>query len=220
MTRLEEDISENLNPELENILGRVGELYNKYGIKSVTMDDVARELGISKKTLYQYVVNKNDLVSKVLDYLLNQKNCVFKELLSKDLNAIEELLEVGVYIIKSIKDYNPSTQYDLKKYYPELYTKFHDVRKERMHQSILKNIEKGKEQGLYRKELDNDIIAKIQTSRFIHMSSDEFFDRDEMLKPQYVMELFIYHIRGIANNKGLEVLEKTLDKIDIQEYLH
>lgn len=220
MTRLEEDISGKMNPELENILERVGELYNKYGIKSVTMDDVARELGISKKTLYQYVVNKNDLVSKVLDYLLNQKNCVFKELLSKDLNAIEELLEVGVYIIKSIKDYNPSTQYDLKKYYPELYTKFHDVRKGRMHQSILKNIEKGKEQGLYRTELDNDIIAKIQTSRFIHMSSDEFFDRDEMLKPQYVMELFIYHIRGIANNKGLKVLEKTLEKIDIQEYLH
>jgi AcrR family transcriptional regulator len=220
MAMYEEENAEEMNKELENILQRVGELYTKYGIKSITMDDVARELGISKKTLYQYVVNKSDLVSKVLDYLLDQKNCDFKDLLSKDLNAIEELLEVGVYIIKSIKDYNPSTQYDLKKYYPELYTKFHDVRKERMHQAILINIEKGKEQGLYRTELDNEIIAKIQTSRFIHMSSDEFFDRDEMLKPQYVMELFIYHIRGIANNKGLEVLEKTLEKIDIQEYLH
>jgi AcrR family transcriptional regulator len=220
MTIQEEDITDKLNPELENILERVGELYYKYGIKSVTMDDVARELGISKKTLYKHVENKNDLVSKVLDYLLEQKNCAFKELLSKNLNAIEELLEVGVYIVKTIMDYNPSTQYDLKKYYPEQYTKFHAVRKDRMHQSILRNIEKGKDQGLYRIELDNEIIAKIQTSRFIHMSSDEFFDRNEMLKPQYVMELFIYHIRGIANKKGLEVLEKTLEKIDIQEYLH
>lgn len=179
MSRLEEDMPGKMNPELKNILERVSELYNKYGMKSVTMDDVARELGISKKTLYQHVENKNVLVSKVLDYLLDQKNCVFNELLSKDLNAIEELLEVGVYIIKTIKDYNTSTQYDLKKYYPELYTKFNEVRKNRMHQSILINIEKGKGQRLYRKELDNEIIAKIQTSRFIHMSSDEFFDRGE-----------------------------------------
>lgn len=220
MSKTAEDRKSEVSPELENILFRVGELYNKYGIKSVTMDDVARELGISKKTLYQYVENKNDLVSKVVDYLLNLKNCSFKELMEKDLNAIEELLEVGIYIIKSIKDYNPSTQYDLKKYYPDLYMKFHEVRKERMYNSILKNIEKGKAQGIYRTDLDNKIIAKIQTSRFIHMSSDEFFDRDEMLKPQYVMELFIYHIRGIANDKGIEVLEKTLEKIDIQEYLH
>ncbi|MFC2151798.1 TetR/AcrR family transcriptional regulator [Bacteroidota bacterium] len=209
-----------MNKELENILVKVGELYNNYGIKSVTMDDVARELGISKKTLYQYVENKNDLVSKVLDYMLDLKNCSFKEITEKDQNAIEALLEVGVYIIKSINDYNSSTLYDLKKYYPELSQKFHNIRKERMYNAIIKNIEKGKNEGLYRIDMNTEIIAKIQTSRFIHMSSGDFFDRDEMLKPQYVMELFIYHIRGIANSKGIEVLEKTLEKIDIQEYLH
>ena len=168
-----------MNKELENILEKVGELYNKYGIKSVTMDDVARELGMSKKTLYQYIENKNDLVSKVLDYHLFEKDCSFKKISKKNLNAIEELLEVGVQIIKSIKDYNPSTEYDLKKYYPELFKKLHTVRKERMFESIIKNIQKGKKEGLFRDDLDEEIITKMQTSRFLNMSSDEFFDQDE-----------------------------------------
>lgn len=208
-----------MDKELENILEKVGDLYNKYGIKSVTMDDVARELGISKKTLYQYVENKSELVSKVLDYFLNEKDCDFKKITEKEINAVEELLEVGIYIIKSFKDYNPSTEYDLKKYYPELFTKLNTVRKDRMYQSIIKNIQKGKEEGLFRTDMNDEIVAKIQVSRFLNMGSGDILNSDEMLKPQNILELFIYHIRGIANNKGLEVLEKTLKKIDIQDYL-
>lgn len=208
-----------MNKELQNILEKVGDLYSKYGIKSVTMDDVARELGISKKTLYLHVDNKNDLVSKVLDYLLYERECSFKLLTEKNLNAIEELLEVGIYITKTMKDYNQSTEYDLKKYYPDLFNKLNQVRKERMYDSILKNIQKGKQEGLFREDLDDEIIAKMQTGRFLTMGSDQFFKSDEIYNPKYILELFIYHIRGIANEKGLEVLEKTLQNIDIKEYL-
>ena len=202
-----------MNKELENILLKVSELYNKYGIKSVTMDDVARELGMSKKTLYQYVENKNDLVSKVLEYHMDIKKCSFKDILSKELNAIDELLEVGVYIIKSLNDYNSSLLYDLKKYYPELSQKLHEIRKDRMYNSIINNIIKGKKEGLFRSEIDNEIIAKIQTRRFIYMSSGEFFEPQQMLNPKYIMELFIYHIRGIANSKGIDALEKKFDDV-------
>lgn len=208
-----------MNKEFENILEKVSELYNKYGIKSVTMDDVARELGISKKTLYQYVENKNELVSKVLDFVLAKGDCDFKKLYAKPLNAIDELLEVGVHIIKSVKDYNPSTEYDLRKYYPDLHKKMQDIRKEKMYSAILKNIQKGKQEGLFRDDLDDEIIAKMQTSRFLNMGSDEFMNPEDVFKPKYILELFIYHIRGIANNTGIEVLEKTLQKIDIKEYL-
>jgi len=208
-----------MTKELENILLKVLDLYNKYGVKSVTMDDVARELGISKKTLYQYVENKSDLVSKVIDYGLDQKDCSFKQIAEKKQNAIEELLEVGVYIVKSFKDYNPSLEYDLKKYYPDQFSKLNEVRKERMYSSILQNIQKGKSEGLFRTDMDEEIIAKIQVSRFLNFSSGDFLNSDEMLKPENILELFIYHIRGIANKKGLEVLDKTLEKIDIQEFL-
>jgi len=208
-----------MNKELENILQRVGELYNRYGIKSVTMDDVARELGISKKTLYLYFENKNDLVEKVLDYLLEEGKCHMSKITEKEQNAIDELLDVGIQIIKSIKDYNPSTEYDLKKYYPELYSRFTEVRTERMYHSIIKNIEKGKKEGLFRTNMNDEIIAKVQVSRFLSMTSGDVLDPNEMLKPQNILEMFIYHIRGIANEKGLEVLEQTLKTIDIQDYL-
>lgn len=208
-----------MNKELENILIKVGELYNKYGIKSVTMDDVAREIGISKKTLYQYVENKGDLVSKVLKNTLSKNNCTFKEIEDKGLNAIDELLEVGKHIIKIITKYNHSLEYDLKKYYPHLYDQIHEMRKEKMYNAILNNILKGKKEGLYRADMNEEIITKIQISRFIHMSSGELFDPEEINKPQYILELFIYHIRGIATNKGLEGLEKKLQNTDMQEYL-
>lgn len=208
-----------MDKELENILEKVGDLYNKYGIKSVTMDDVARELGISKKTLYLYVENKNDLVSKVLDYMVEKGNCNMNKLYEKQLNAIEELLQVGIHIIKTTKDYNPSTEYDLKKYYPDLHKKLHNIRKEKMYTAVLKNIQKGKMEGLFREDLDDDIIAKMQTSRFMTIGTDEIINPEDMFKPKYILELFIYHIRGIANNKGIEVLEKTLEQIDIKEYL-
>ncbi|HRW63814.1 MAG TPA: TetR/AcrR family transcriptional regulator, partial [Bacteroidales bacterium] len=186
---------------------------------SVTMDDVARELGISKKTLYQYVENKYDLVSKVLDFLLYEKECAFKEIAEKEQNAVEELLETGIHIIKSMKGYNPSTEYDLKKYYPDLYQKLSQVRTERMYKSILNNLEKGKREGLFRDDMNDEIIAKVQTSRFIHLNTGDIFSPEEMMKPQNILELFIYHIRGIANEKGLLVFNELLKKIDIQEYL-
>jgi len=208
-----------MNKELEVILDKVSKLYSKYGVKSVTMDDVSRELGISKKTLYLHVKNKSDLVSKVLDYILEKNDCEINKLKNKDLNAVEQLLEVGLHIIQTVKDHNPSTEYDLKKYYPDLHKKLHEIRRERIYESVLNNIRKGKEEDLFRNDLDDEIIAKMQTSRFVSMGQDEIFNHEDVFTPKYILEFFIYHIRGIANKKGLEILEKTLEKNDIKEYL-
>jgi AcrR family transcriptional regulator len=208
-----------MNPELLNILEKVAALYMRYGIKSITMDDVARELGMSKKTLYQYVENKNDLVEKVVDYVINLKECDFKKIDDIEMNAVEKLIEVNMHIVTSMKDYNPATEYDLKKYYPELYAKMHSVRRQRMYDSILANIKKGKEEGLYRKELNEEIIARMQVSRFLTMHEDELLSKNDIQRSEFIHELFIYHIRGIANEKGINVLEETLKKINFTNYL-
>ena len=208
-----------MNEELNHILEKVTALYLKYGIKSVTMDDVSRELGISKKTLYQYVSNKNELVKKVVERQLEERNCDMQNLMDQNLNAIEELLEVNIHIIKMMKQNNPSVEYDLKKYYPDLQQKVTEIRRDRMYRSVYNNIEKGKKEGLYLKEIDTDIIARLQISRFENILDDTIFPMEDFTRPRVIYEIFMYHIRGIANEKGIEMLKKKLKEKDIEEYL-
>ena len=104
---------------MDDIIVKVSELYMKYGIKSVSMDDVARELGISKKTLYQHFTDKDELVQKVVDYHMDMQEQEMKKIACAGHNAIEELLMVSKNITQLLKQTNPSVTYDLQKYYPE-----------------------------------------------------------------------------------------------------
>ena len=199
-----------MNQEVENILSKVAQMYLKYGIKSITMDDVARELAISKKTLYQHFENKNDLVNQVIEHEMGKRACEMKEIYSDKLNAIEELLLVNKHLMETIQNVNPSAKYDLKKYYPSLYQKVHTMQREKMYDAILNNIRKGKKEGLFRQELNEETITKVQVAMFENIDETDFIDIDEMRSPDFLRETFIYHIRGMANEKGVQFLENKL----------
>jgi TetR/AcrR family transcriptional regulator, cholesterol catabolism regulator len=203
-----------MNEELNNILIKVRGLYGKYGIKSVTMDDVSRELGISKKTLYQYVKDKNELVEKVTSMEIEKYGCLFDELFGKNLSAIDELFEVYKMVKRMIKEHNPSQDYDLRKYYPDQYSRVLKIRRERMFNNVLNNIKKGKKEGLYRSELNEEIIAKIQLLRIETTFDTEIFSVEELLSTKVFFEFFVYHIHGMANEKGLKVLEQKLNELE------
>ena len=203
-----------MNEELKNILVKVGCLYKKYGIKSITMDDVSRELGISKKTLYQYVQDKNELVAQVIDLGMEKQIVVFNELFCKGLNAIDELFEVNKMVAQMIKQHNASEDYDLKKYYPDQYQKMHKIRREQIYNHILTNLKNGKKEGLYRVEMNEEIIAKVQLMRIENTFDNQIFNDDELLSQQAFLEIFIYHIRGIASEKGIKILEQKLKELD------
>jgi AcrR family transcriptional regulator len=199
-----------MHEDLIHILTKVKSLYSKYGIKSVTMDDVSRELGISKKTLYQFVKDKTELVEKIVELEIEKYGCFFETLHTKNLNAIEELFEVQKIVTKMLREHNPSQDYDLRKYYPEQFAKVQNVKRERMYENILLNLKKGKVEGLYRSEIDEEIIAKIQLLRIETSFDTEIFTMEEIMSTKVFYEIFIYHIRGIANEKGIALLEKKL----------
>lgn len=203
-----------MNEELLNILEKVKTLYQKYGIKSVTMDDVSRELGISKKTLYQYVKDKNELVEMVVNLELETSIRQFSQVLNGELNAIEELFEVQKIVDYLVQKHNPSQEYDLKKYYPDTYKKIIKTRRDRMYCNILSNISKGKQQGVYRENLNEEIIAKDYVMRFENAVDCEIFTDEEKSSRTVFNELFIYHIRGIANEKGIKILEQKLKDLE------
>jgi len=204
-----------MNDELLNILQRVRSLYRKYGIKSVTMDDVAHELGISKKTLYQYVRDKDELVSKVMELEITSQHNHFIESCRESLNAIEEIAEIASCINYMFKEYSAVAEYDLKKYYPDLYNKLREVRRERILKFILDNLIKGKNERLYRENLNVEILSKLSLSHIDSMFESEIITITEFLDPVFFLEYFNYHLRGIVNDKGLRILEDQIQKLAV-----
>ncbi|RPH27326.1 MAG: TetR/AcrR family transcriptional regulator [Bacteroidales bacterium] len=203
-----------MNEDLKNILKRVRELYNKYGIKSITMDDVAHELGISKKTLYQFVSDKDDLVGKFIDNEIEIRQVEICKCFKIGLNAIEELFEISLFMNKLIREQNPATEYDLKKYYPHHFQKIVKIRRERMYSYILLNLQKGKEEGLYREDMNEDVIAKLHLSRSESIHFEELFTIEEFTSVKLFIELLSYHVRGIATEKGINVLENKIKQLE------
>lgn len=199
-----------MNDELSNILKKVLSLYRKYGIKSVTMDDVSRELGISKKTLYQYVHDKDELVTKSVELEISSLEKHFIQSCTDSLNAIEQVTEIARCISHMLKEYSAVTEFDLRKYYPELYTRLREVRREHIMKFIYDNLVRGKNEGLYREDLNVDIIAKIGLSHIDSMFESEIIPITEFLESKFSMEYFIYHLRGIVSEKGLKFLNDQL----------
>lgn len=199
------------DPKELQILHAAGQLYAKYGIKSVTMDDISRHLGISKKTLYQYVTDKTDLVEKVIMRESMERKKDFDAIYNGKLNAIEELLEVNRFVNKLFKDYNPSKEYDLQKYYPEIYQKIRELRRVNMYQASRNNILKGQKQGIYRKDLDADMISKLHVFRVENLIEFDLFRVEEITSDHFCNELMKYHIYGIANEKGIKYYNEQLN---------
>jgi len=198
--------------EKKNIIEKISKLYHRFGIKSITMDDIAKELYISKKTLYKYFNDKAEIVEKVVDCIIADVNNYLVNIEIKKLNAIEELLWINNQIVKSISNFNPTMNYDLKKYYPHLYQKLNDVKRNSLYNYIVQNIEKGKKEGLYRKNLNNEIIAKLYVFRVEQMFESDSFSSEELNNPDFFNEIFIYHLRGIANDEGIKYLNNKLNE--------
>lgn len=200
--------------DFKSILLKVRELYMKYGIKSITMDDVARELGISKKTLYQFVTDKDELVGKVIDSEIDIRQNQICRCFGTGLNAIEELFEITAFMNRMMKDQNPATEHDLKKYYPHHFHRIVAIRRERMFEYIILNLKKGKEEGLYRSDLDEDVIGKLYLSRAENIHNNELFTVEEYTSSRLFTELLTYHIRGISTEKGISELDRKLKELE------
>ena len=195
------------------IVEKVRQLYQQYGIKSVTMDDVARHLGISKKTLYEYFQDKEDLVRKVVLLDHEKLNKFFGDISDGTLNAVEELLELYKLIHHMFRDYNPSMEYDIRKYYPDLFNNMKKIRRKRMFETVYHNLKKGKSEGLYRKEMDSRIIAKLHVLRIENMFENELFTVKEITSFKFFHEIFFYHVHGILNLEGLTFFYQNFKKI-------
>ncbi|MDD2797616.1 MAG: TetR/AcrR family transcriptional regulator [Bacteroidales bacterium] len=205
-----------MNPEQLEIINRVKEMYFRYGIKSVTMDDVARELSISKKTLYQHFSDKEQLVDAVVDQLLIEKIDIVDGLISGCSDAISEMFAIHQFMDKMSRDHSYAMENDLRKYYPALFNKIMSVKRERIFRIGKENIERGQQTGYYRPEVNAEMIAKTSLMRFESSMESCIFTCEELLSQDFFTEMLIYHVRGIATAKGIKRLEEILAELEIK----
>jgi AcrR family transcriptional regulator len=184
----------------------------RYGIKSVTMDDVCRELGISKKTLYQFVEDKADLITKVLDHDIREEEKSINAILGNNLTALEELHRIQSMVTQKVRNMHSSIIYDLRKYYPEALNRVMQHRNDFVVGCIEQNIRKGQKEGVFRTDIHPAVIARIYSSRIEVVIDSSLFADLNLSTAEIYVEAVHYHIRGIATEKGLRYLETIENK--------
>jgi len=199
-----------MNATLLKILQSSQNLFMRYGIRSVTMNDIARELGISKKTLYQHVDNKADLVHKGISIYFKQEEEMVLQITRANNNAIVQMVQIGRYVYLHLKNINPSVMYDLRKYYRKSFELIETYRKQFMHDCIKNNIELGIAQGWYRPNLCPDLITQFYLAKAEMFANPKPLLNNKRSIADVYMVLFQYHLYGIASRKGIEYLEENL----------
>ena len=195
-----------------NILQKVTALFFRYGIKSVTMDDIARELGMSKKTLYQFFENKNDLITQMFELEEGRDIEITKCILNEAENAVDELMGFAKHGIEEFAKImsSPTIVYDLQKYYRDIWLKFELGINQRIYEGTKMNLERGKKEGLYRKDIEADIVAKLYVRQMMSFIDEDTFPIKNYNKVQLFKQYLIYHIHGIATPKGIAIFENKM----------
>ena len=185
-------------------------LFMREGVKTVNMDDISSFMGISKKTLYQYVNNKADLVEKAFRLYQSRILGMISNIQEKNENAIDELFKIDEKLCLMLKNRPPRLINNLKKYYPNVWEILDEIKKTHLFTCITENMDRGKEQGLYRNEVNSNIIAKLMMNTVDALVDDATFPLTQYEFKSLLKENRIYHIRGIATDKGIKYLEQKL----------
>jgi len=183
-------------------------LFFKYGIRSVTMDDVAKELSISKKTLYQYFDNKDHLVLAVAQNHLDNEQQEFSQIRDESQNAIEEISKLSVCMRKNLSNINPTTMHDLKKFHTEAWNQFLKFKYEFIKNNIVENIKWGISEGYYRDEIDAEILAIFRMEQVEMMFDQNIYPSSHFDFSKVQIQLFDHFVYGILTDKGRELYEK------------
>lgn len=192
----------------EKILKRSESLFRKKGFKRVTMDEIARDLGMSKKTVYKYFSNKRDLILKNIGMVISAEKTQMCALKDESADAIEEMMRLIGHVIQLFEKNNPSVFAELKRYYPGSWKLLDSFVRNHIYKRIRNNIERGKQEGLYRQEIDSDILAKMYVAKVKSIMEEEWFPKSKYNKAKLLKVLIDYHIRGISSQAGIKLFEQ------------
>ena len=200
--------------EKTNFLSKATLLFIENGAKSVTMDEIAKEFGISKKTLYQKYKNKEELLEEVLKYKLQEVIERLKYLDENIDNAVARMFCRDEEIDKVSHSNNNILIRQLLKYYPAIFHKHMLNFSTKFSEVLVHNIEKGRKQGLYREDFDPELYAKLFFQLVMSYESSPYFDVELIERENFMQETMFFYLNAITNEKGKEVLKNLKQKLD------
>jgi len=184
------------------------ELFQRFGLRAVNMDDVSRELAMSKKTLYTFFSNKSDLVDQAAKYLFAVKSKEFLEQASVHENAIDELMEVQKIQQEVLNDYGTRLLFPLKKYHPNTHDWVMKARREMILQATQNNLKRGIEQKLYREDVHIERVSLVRYQTMVGIMEDPHLGDDSTLRGEVLKDSLLLHIRSIASPQGMAYLKE------------
>lgn len=195
----------------EKILKTSLELFFKFGIKRVTMDDIAKELGMSKKTIYQFYKEKDDLVNQLTEIELAKETEKFTDIKNQANDPIHEIILISEKLRQMMQNINPVFFLDLQKYYPKSFMQFQKFKENCALNEILRNVKEGKESGVYRKEIDEDFAARLRLAQIDMLMFGNYFSYENLTfvkAHEMTLDIFVHGICSIKGHKLLNNYKK------------
>ena len=186
----------------ERILGKAADLFLRYGIRSITMDEIATQLGISKKTIYQFFTDKDDMVSAVIDQEIrkNEEECVLFRQQAE--NAVHQIFMAQESVEEMLKYTNPLMVYDLEKHHPRAFKRLKEFKYQFLYQVLMDNLQWGMEEEVYRPDLQKDIVVKARIEAAFLVFNPDVYPHSRYKVAEVAFELAILFLHSIATDSG------------------
>ena len=197
-----------------NILEKANALFRTFGFRGVTVDDICRECGISKKTIYNYYSDKESLANETIKFHYNNLYKEIKKIIDLSINSIETFFKISSHFRETLNDTTPLFVHDLKKFHPELYKNHQDYKEKLFEKSLQKVLIAGKEEGLIRNDINEKIISKLRIEMIEIGFNQDIFPLKKYDYRDIQLISFDLFLRGVVTSDGLKVYEKFLKKIN------
>jgi len=189
-------------------------LFRKLGFKNVTMDDVARSAGVSKKTLYEHFEDKNNLVLACIKHMLDENQCHTDRVFREAKHAIEQITRILIIMQKMLSELNPACYFDLQRHYPEAYQYMQKHKETYLFQCISDNLRQGISEGLYREDIDIEIMTRFRMESAMLVFQYDLYPNGSQDLVRINHQIFAHFIYGLTTLKGHKLFQTYLQKLN------
>lgn len=198
----------------DKILKGAESLFLKYGVRSISMDDIARHLSVSKKTLYHHFTDKDEIITQVTQAHLSQNLTEMDECRAGSENAMEELAKISGCLRRNMEQMNPSLLFDLQKYHPKAFAVWMHFKHSYIRESVVRNLEQGIKEGYFRKEINTEVMAALRMLTVEAPFDDRIYPKDKFNLVEVQAQVFDHFVYGLCTEKGRKLYQQYKAKQD------